>query len=373
MRFSILSTEDDLAALEARWNDLAERSAGCSVFQSHGWQTVWWRIFGKGRDLRLILAEDDERLIGLLPAYVERTDLVPAIGLRKLRLIGHGGDTAPDDLGPILADETGERAVDLLIRGLISIQDEWDVAALDDLHPDCALLAALRERFGGRVEITEGVRISFVELPATFDDYLAKLSANRRWKIRRGRKKLNAHKPYRFELVATREELDRYYPELVKLHHDRWEHRSDDFGFSTAGYVDFHREVMAAMLEKDCLRLMVLINEDGVIAANYCYRWRDGFYFFQGGFSRAYESFRIGEVMMSHAIEQAIREGMAVFDMLRGEHDYKKSLTDRVRTRTDLQLYRPTLRTLSYRTLRAGYRRMRRLRARPEDAHGHAA
>lgn len=373
MQFSIIATSDALAGLKDRWGDLVERSPDCSVFQTFSWQTIWWRIFGRGRDLRVILAEDEGRLVGLLPVYIERTDLVPAIGLRKLRLIGYGGDTAPDDIGPLLSADDRDRAVDTLIEGLMSIQDAWDVAVFDDLHPDCPLMAALRDRFEGRVEITEGVRISYVTLPETFDDYLAKLSSNRRWKIRRGRKKLNQHKPYQFKLIATQEELERYYPELVQLHHDRWEHRSDEFGFSTEGYVEFHRTVMAAMLEEDCLRLMVLANEDGVIAANYCYRWRDGFYFFQGGFSRDYERFRIGEVMMGHAIEQAIGEGMGVFDMLRGEHDYKKSLTDQVRTRANMQLYRSTLRTLSYRTLRAGYRQMRRMRSNPVDAHDHAA
>ncbi len=373
MQFSIISTSDAFAGLKDRYGDLVERSPDCSVFQTFSWQATWWRFFGAGRDLRIILAEEGGVLLGLLPVYIEKTDLLPAIGLRKLRLIGYGGDTAPDDIGPLLAADDRDRVVTTLIEGLMSIQDEWDIAVFDDLHPDCPLMAALLARREGRAEVTDGVRISYVELPESWDGYLAKLSSNRRWKIRRGRKKLNQHKPYQFKLVGTQEELDRYYPELVQLHHDRWEHRAEEFGFSTEGYVEFHRTVMAAMLEEDSLRLMVLANEDGVIAANYCYRWRGGFYFFQGGFSRAYERFRIGEVMMGHAIEQAISEGMTVFDMLRGEHDYKKSLTDETRTRVNLQLYRPTLRTFSYRTLRAGYRQMRRMRPTPADAHDHAA
>jgi CelD/BcsL family acetyltransferase involved in cellulose biosynthesis len=374
VKFSILKQADALDALEVRWTRLVERSPEASVFQTFAWQSIWWRVFGKGRDLRIILAEDGEELVGLLPVYVERTDLLPAVGLRKLRLIGYGGDTAPDDLGAITAGGDPKAVIESLVDGLLSLQGEWDIAELDDLHPDSALIKALGARLGGQVALEEGARISYVELPETWDGYLAKLSSNRRWKLRRGRKKLHEHKPYRFHLVRSADELERFYPELVRLHHDRWEHRSEDFGFSTDGYVGFHRDVMAAMLEADCLRLMLLIGEDEtVMAANYCYRWRGGFYFFQGGFARDYERFRIGEVLMGHAIEQAIGEGMQVFDMLRGEHDYKKSLTDRIRTRTHLRIYQPTLRTLSYRTLRAGYRQVRRLYPGRDAGHDHGA
>ncbi|MEM8948805.1 MAG: GNAT family N-acetyltransferase [Pseudomonadota bacterium] len=371
MTFEILSHANAFDGLEPRWNKLIDRSVDASVFQTFAWQSIWWRVFGKGRELRIILAKDGDDLVGVLPVYIERTPLLPAVGPRKLRLVGYGGDTAPDDLGPIMAGDDPAPITETLIDGLLSLKDEWDIAILDDLDPDSPMIKALSARLGDQVTLKPGARISFVELPETFDGYLAKLSSNRRWKLRRGRKKLHEHKPYRFHVVASQQELDLYYPELVRLHHERWEHRSDDFGFSTEGYVDCHRAVMAAMLDQDCLRLMLLIGEDGVVmASNYCYRWRGGFYFFQGGFAKDFERFRIGEVLMGHAIEQAISEGMRIFDMLRGEHDYKKSLTDAVRTRTHLHIHQPTLRTLSYRTMRAGYRQVRRFYPQPSDAHG---
>ncbi len=371
MQFSIVSTSDALTALEDRWNGLIERSPKSSVFQTHAWLTTWWSIFGGDRALRIILASDQEELIGLLPVYIERTHLVPAIGLRKLRLIGYGGDTAPDDLGPILDADRQQQAMDLLIQGLNALRSEWDMADFEDLDPQSPLIAALKAQKPGEVETAEGARISYVDLPPSFDDYLAKLSSNRRWKLRRGRKKLREQTNYRFHVVRSQAELDQHFPDLVRLHKDRWQHRADHIGFSTEGYVTFHRDVMAEMLKQDSLRLMLLIGDEGAIAANYCYRWRGAFYFFQGGFAKAYESFRIGEVMMGHAIEQAIDEGMQVFDMLRGEHDYKKSLTDKVRTRIHLRLNQPTLRTMSYRTLRAGYRTMRDLCGKGSD-HDHA-
>jgi len=359
-------------ALEDRWNDLIARSPDSSVFQTFSWLTIWWRFFGQDRTLRVILAEQDEKLQGLLPVYIERSPLLPVIGLRKLRLVGYGGDTTPDDLGPILDGDHHQDAMAALIKGLESLRPEWDIAEFDDLDPTSPLIEGMRSERSDEVDVAEGAEISYVELPGSFDDYLAKLSSNRRSKIRRGRKKLFENTGYRFHVVSSQAELDRHYPDLIRLHLDRWETRADHIGFSTEGYVEFHRHVMAAMLEQDCLRLMLLISDDEAIAANYCCRWRGGFYFFQGGFAKVYEPFRTGEVLMGHAIEQAIHEGMHVFDMLRGEHDYKKSLTDKVRTRTHLYLNQPTLRAKSYRALRAGYRTVRDLRGHGSE-HEHGA
>lgn len=370
MQFSIVSTSNELTALEERWNDLIARSTDSSVFQSFAWLNTWWRIFGQDRNMRIITASDGETLVGLLPVYIERSHLLPAIGLRKLRLIGYGGDTTPDDLGPIVDEARSDQAMDLLIDGLDSLRDEWDIAELDDLDPQSSLISALSMRRPGEVEITDGAKISYIELPSSFDDYLAMLSSNRRWKLRRGRKKLYEATNYRFHVVGSQTELDQHYPDLIRLHKDRWQGRSEDIGFSTETYVNFHRDVMAETLKQNALRLMLLIGDEGAIAASYCYRWRGAFYFFQGGISKDYADFRIGEVLMGHAIEQAISEGMQIFDMLRGEHDYKKSLTDKFRTRAHLRLNQPTIRSLSYRTIRAGYRSVQRLYP-SHSAHDH--
>ncbi len=363
MQASLISTEEDFFALEAQWNRLVERSATSSVFQTFAWQATWWRFFGRGQELRIIKVEQEGELVGLLPLYIERrTDLLPAVGLRRLRLVGYGGDTAPDDLGVILAGPDPDGAMCALMEELHTLRNEWDIALLEDLHPDSPLIPLVQEQMGDRVDLDDGVRISYAELPDSWEAFLAGCSQRRRWKLRRGRTKLAEQCPYRFLLVKTEEELRTYYPELVRLHRDRWKESPELGGFSTTAYVEFHREVTAAMLKQDCLRLMFLINEDETpIAANYCYHWRGAFYGFQMGFALDHQHLRVGEVLMCHAIEQAIDEGMGIFDMLRGEHDYKQWLTSGYRQRKTLLVHQPTMRTLSYQALRASYRKARKL------------
>lgn len=363
MRASVIATTEAFLALEDRWHRLVERSSDCSIFQTFAWQATWWRFFGRDQPLRLILAEHEGELVGILPLYIEhRTDLLPAVGLRRLRLIGYGGDTTPDDLGLILADDHAEPALDALMEALHTIQKDWDIALFEDLDPNSPLIRRIQAQMGDKIDLDEGVNISYAELPDSWDGFLATCSQRRRWKLRRGRSKLAEHSPYRFVLVKTEDELETYFPELVRLHRDRWQGSADQGGFSTQAYVDFHSEVTSAMLRQDGLRLMFLVNEDGTtIAANYCYHWRGAFYGFQMGFAMDHKHLRVGEVLMGHAIEQAIDEGMHIFDMLRGDHDYKQWLTNKSRQRLHLMVHQPTMRTLTYRVLRASYRKAQKL------------
>jgi len=360
---SIISTEETFLALEDRWTKLVERSESASVFQTFAWQTIWWRFFGHDQQLRIIIAECNGDLVGILPLYVEHcTDLLPAVGLRRLRLIGYGGDTTPDDLGPMIAGEDPSAEMEALMRGLHAIKDEWDIALFEDLDPASPFIPLVQQQLGDKIDLDEGMTISYTELPDSWDGFLATCSQRRRWKLRRGRTKLAEHSPYRFLLVKTQEELDTYYPELVRLHRDRWSGSPGMGGFSTQAYIEFHRAVTRAMLEQNSLRLMFLINDEGAaIAANYCYHWRGAFYGFQMGFALDHQHLRVGEVLMGHAIEQAIHEGMDIFDMLRGDHDYKQWLTNKSRQRVNLLVHRPTMRTISYKLLRAGYRKARQL------------
>ena len=363
MQASIISTTEEFLALEDRWNQLVARAETSSVFQNFAWLATWWRFFGHDQQLCIIVAESQGDLVGLLPLYIEhRTDLLPAVGLRRLRLIGYGGDTTPDDLGPITAGSDPDAEMKALMEGLQSLKDDWDIALFEDLDPLSPLIPLLQEQMGDKVDVDEGTNISYAELPDSWDGFLATCSQRRRWKLRRGRSKLAEHSPYRFHLVKTEDELELYYPELVRLHRDRWKESPGQGGFSTPAYVEFHRAVTAAMLKQDCLRLMFLINDDDTaIAANYCYHWRGAFYGFQMGFALDHQHLRVGEVLMGHAIEQAINEGMDVFDMLRGDHDYKQWLTSKNRQRMNVLVHQPTMRTLTYRALRASYRKARKL------------
>jgi len=61
MTIKTLTNAVDLAALQADWDRL-HANAGGSVFQTYDWNITWWRLFGKGLELRIITQWDGVNL-----------------------------------------------------------------------------------------------------------------------------------------------------------------------------------------------------------------------------------------------------------------------------------------------------------------------
>lgn len=356
----------DASALEALhddWEDLFRRSPVRSVFSSPDWQRLWWRHYGAGRPLRVIALRSGRRLAALLPMYLD-TVVVCGLPVRRLRLIGCGGDTAPDDLQPLVDPVLAAEAVPRLLAELGRLPD-WDACLLEHLHADGPWAAeARRQAPARRWRMDEGPRaaIRHVQLPSSWDAYLAQRSRERRTALRYARRRFMAL-PGAGWRTCTEADLDDGIDRLQSLHHLRWNGRSAQFAFSSQAYRAFHREVMHALQRAGRLRLHLLDCDGRSVAAMYCLQLDGTTSHFQGGFDPAYAKYSPGQVLMGLAFEQAIAEGCERFDLLRGDHAYKAEWADEQRLTTTLVLHRGGLRGRWHRLRTQQLPRLKRLLA----------
>jgi CelD/BcsL family acetyltransferase involved in cellulose biosynthesis len=354
MRVDVIDSGAEFASLEGAWERLQAGAAAASVFASFDWQHLWWRTYGRGAPLRLLVARDGGAVVGLLALYVA-TDRVASWPVRLLRLVGTGGDTSPDDLGPVLAAGREEEVASALAEAVLGLGD-WDVLHLHDLDPTSPFPAAMeraaRRRWlpcvAGRSE-----RISFVALPPTWDAWLASLHRDRRYRVRKMRRDLlAAHPEARFFAWTDAATLDAGIDRLVQLHHARWRDTGLPHGFSSREYVAFHRAVMHACFARDRLRLYGLELGGEIAAMFYMYRFRDALYLMQTGFDPAHARLRPGLVLLGWILEQAIAERCRVLDFLKGEHRYKDELATGQRETVSLAAYRPRAGAWAFRARR---------------------
>ena len=96
-------------------------------------------------------------------------------------------------------------------------------------------------------------------------------------------------------------------------------------------------QVMAALaLEQGWLRFHQLKVGEKVIAAMYCFRYRDTLYAYQIGFDSDWASYSPGRLLIAHVIQEAINEGIRELDWLSGADAYKFAWTDQARTDSHL-------------------------------------
>jgi len=191
----VLRDPAQLATLDSAWRELLQRSDTNEPALAPFWLRAWWRVFGEqgGRTLRVLSMFDGDRLIGLVPLLARRHWYRHGLPFRRLELLGSGEDEedeiCSEYLG-VVAERGREAEVTAeLANALAKLRlGEWDEVVFPSMRGESRaarmLLEAL-ERAGLAVEASVTADCPYIALPATFDDYLARLSSSNRQFVKR--------------------------------------------------------------------------------------------------------------------------------------------------------------------------------------------
>jgi CelD/BcsL family acetyltransferase involved in cellulose biosynthesis len=297
-----LEVTGDLASLRPLWTKLAER--GRNLFGTWEWASVWWRHFGRDRPLRLTVVRRGAEPVGLLPLYRWRGG-----PLEVLRLIGHG---PADELGPI-----GDPGDEVLLARALARSLRWlgaDVLLAEQLPRERDWGALLG---GHRLAAEPSPLVRFG--PGGWPGYLQRRSPNFREQVRRRARKLAREHRVAYRLSDGSRELDRDLDTLFQLHGARWAGAPTNFLADAA----FQRDFAHTAAEQGWLRLWFLQVDGEDVAALYGFRFAGTESYYQAGRDPAWDHYRVGFVLLAHAIRQAAEDRVPEYRLLRGGEDYK--------------------------------------------------
>jgi CelD/BcsL family acetyltransferase involved in cellulose biosynthesis len=313
MRIERFSDWDALGIGEAGWNRLVERCRTPVPFATWQFQTAWFRVFATG-PLHLLAAQDGAgEWAGILPLYEIPTPDGPV-----LRFVG-GTDIA-DYLDLIAVAGREEEVWKAMLPALGDLA--WRTV---DLRPVPAASAtpellgslAASAGFACRVDVEE--RCPVIDLPETWDGYLASLSGKDRHELRRKIRRAEAGRP-RIEVARTPEAMDALMDSFVALH------RQSKVGkarFMNESMEAFFRSLGRALVGAGLAALWMLWLEDRPAAALFCLEQAGSVSLYNSGFDPEARAMSPGVVLIAHTIEDAITRGFRRYDFLRGEEPYK--------------------------------------------------
>ena len=304
------------AGLGVAWRELEAR-ADPSFFQS--WTWVGCRAKTRFPHAVLLRAEQDGATLGLALANRAGGAL----------FLGESGNPALDAVyvehnGPLLA-RGAEHLLPACLRAYLGrLTGRLRLSGADAAH-----LAAARA--AGAVRVLRAQPAPFVDLAALGDGqgaFLAGLSANTRYQLRRSDRAYAAAGPIMAEPAASLAEAEVFLDALAVLHQATWVARGQPGAFANPQFVAFHRELLARALprgEAELLRIRAGARVIGYLY-NFCYRGRVLAY--QSGFDYAHAGAHEKPGLTCHhaAIRRARAQGAATYDFLAGGDRYKTSL-----------------------------------------------
>ena len=316
----------DFQSVQREWLALLPSCAVDTLFLTPQWQAAWHRALGQEWE-PLLLRLDCPTTRGVA-ALVRRGDTLALPG---------GTDVC--DYHELVVPRGAEGTFyPALARALAS--EAWHTLVLTSLPeggPTLEHLPAAVRAQGWTVEVAREDVAPGLALPPSWDEYLAGLSKKDRHELRRKLRRLEGAGPYRAYVAPPGEErlpqdLDDFFT-LMR----RSDHHKDEF--LTPSRERFFRAMALEMARWGYLRLFFLEVEGRRVAAALCFDYRGQRLLYNSGFDPGYSHLSVGLLLKALCIRDAIEQGLAYFDFLRGDEPYKYDLGG-----VDRALYQVTVR-----------------------------
>ena len=303
-------TQESFDSLAAYWTDQNHALNWNSVFVLPAWLQVWWQELGPEAKLYLAAVRQDEKIIGLAPLYLNEA---------KASLCG--SVDVCDYLDFVIAPGREKNFFDALLDDL----KQQGIQHLDlrPLRPDSTVLAHLiaiaREREYEVLCQDEAVSVE-LDLPPTWDEYLATLGKKQRHEVRRKLRRLWETDNVDYRCFAVSQDSDTFMDTFLNLFSLSHEDKSD---FMTPRMESFFRSLARAMAEIGLLRFGV-IELDGQTAAMIMgFEYNDSMYLYNSAYDPNYRHLSVGLLSKVLCLKESIERGRKKWDFLKGGEPYK--------------------------------------------------
>ena len=299
--------------IETEWESVLRDSPEDTLFLSSQWQKVWWDTFG-----------DDRTMCGF--TYPTSNGVAAIASLAKF------GDTVS-----FMGSEDTFDYNDFLIRPgheegfyqtLLESMEEQDyrklhLVSLRESSPTLELLPDMARKLGYTVEVEEEDVTSGIDLPGTWDEYLALLNKKDRHELRRKIRRMDSQTEWKWYSVTEPAEVKERLGEFITLMRQS---RADKDEFMTPGRKQFFYNITQRMAEMGQLQLYFLDMDGSTVATSLCFDYGGSRLLYNSGYDPEYAYYSVGLILNAMCLKDAIEQGLTYFDFLRGPEPYKAHL-----------------------------------------------
>jgi CelD/BcsL family acetyltransferase involved in cellulose biosynthesis len=312
----------DLTRLDSGLEDLLNRHTERLTFLHPSWLRTWLAEFGNDYE-PVLLTCGDGNLVGVAPL------------MRADNRITFIGDASICDFMDVLVDPENADAAYANLWQQLRDEDwsEIDFWGLMASSPTRERAKTFGAQNGYQVEEELEAVSPRLDLPATWDEYLASLGKKDRHELRRKIRRLyESGANVEFEVLSDQSDVVAAMDDFLDLH---TRSRQDKTEFMTPEMESFFRRMASAMSAVGLIRLFMLRVNGKPAATVLCFDAGSHLYLYNSGYDPEFSSLSVGLVSKALVLQWAIENGMSGLDFLRGDEPYKYDLGA-----TDQQIYR---------------------------------
>lgn len=308
-----METFEGLAGL---WADAGNRVRWHCPFVLPPWLKVWWEAFGEGWTPLLCSVRRGREVHG-----------VAALMHHEDRAAFLGSPDVCDYLDfPVAAGKEGG-----FFRALIQHLRQLGIRRLDlgAVRHDAAVMKGflpVAASLGCRIAY-EQVEVSVeMDLPSTWDEFLAGLTGKERHEVRRKIRRLEHAARVGVRVMEEPQAVECAMPVFLDLMRRS---RAEKEVFMTPEMAAFFRALTAAMAEVGLVKLFFLDLDNRPAAAALCFDYHGTVYLYNSGYDPQSRWLSAGLLNKVFSIRESIKHGRKKYDFLKGAETYKYRLGGR--------------------------------------------
>lgn len=304
-----------LTPLQAQWDSVVEKMPQASPFMYFGYQQAWWENLGVGTLHCIEVFDSNNQTVGIAPLFEEIVD-----GKKQLFLVGKIDES--DYLDVIIDPTYKEEVYTTLITAIKEL--EWDSVLLTSLAQSSDTLSNFfklitAEKWQSNIE--QQTVCPVITLPTSFDDYKQSLEPSFLKRLQKQDRELKSDDEVSYRVITSVDEMPAAITTFIQLHKQSG---SEKASFWTPQREKFFAEVALGLAQQNIVKLYFLdVNRDPA-AGLFIFDTHNQFLLYNSGFNAyRYGHYGVGNLLVMHTIEEAIKGGKSRYDFMRGDEAYK--------------------------------------------------
>ncbi len=337
---TLFSESPDIAQFEDKWERLFAHPAN-EPSTSFEWTRAMLRnhLLAGDRVILLELARASETLA--LAPLVVRTMKVFGCPVRVLCPISDAYNTHSD----LLSSSLDEQAIRTFMAALYELPVQWDVFRMSNLLEEHELVnhfSAALPRRAPLGHLRESHASYFLDLPSSYEEYLAARSAKFRSYLKRTERKIRAVCSVEMREFTDVADVDHAYEMLLEIERRSWKHAHGTAITAVQRQIGFYRELCRGAAARGRLHLQVLLLNDQPAAHNLGYVRDDVYSYLKTSFVEAWKPFGVASFLRALLVRSLIERRFRCLDFPAVPYEWERQWTETVRWHRTLTLYRAT-------------------------------
>ncbi|MDD5775401.1 MAG: GNAT family N-acetyltransferase [Candidatus Omnitrophica bacterium] len=335
MRIELIEDLEALPALRAEWEDVLSKSSHDHVCFSYEWIKAWWDAFGKGKQLLILAARDDDgRICAIAPLMRFRTFLF-GLPVRKISFIYNNNASRAD----LIDGGFNREAAEGMAAYLRQNAHLWDMVELENIWDSsltCKNLPDAMRHSNIRYSLKDGLHSPYVIVSGDWQSYFASRSKNFHKSYRNIWNRLKSRGDWS---IINEPELDGIY----NISRKSWKARCRKDIAADAENRDFFEILTDIAEKKGWLHLWILKVEGKGIAYEYALEYKNTMYAIKADFDETYRELSPGKMLHAYVMKYCFEHGLKEIDLCGHDEEYKKKWASGIRNHCHVTMYRPGL------------------------------